>query len=126
MRPNEYEYPYPETDLSKIIRTLDNYLTMTKDYVRKKDGIEGSIRLLADYLYGLDDDLKNFSAEEFLIWFNLKTGKDPNEMIRELWRTFRRREMGQQNYWTMSWSPENCVLNRLFPYDKFVGNRRRI
>ncbi len=126
MTQSEYEHPDPETDLSKIIRTLDNYSTMTKDYVRKKDRIEGSIQLLRDYIIGLDDDMKNFSAEEFMILFNMKTGNDPKKMIYELWRTFKRKKMGQLNYWTMDWSPENCVLNRLFPYDKFVGNRRRI
>ena len=125
MRPSEYpEYENPESYCSMLLRTLLGiYLTTTTDFVRDKDGME-DIQLLRDYIERLDDDLKDFSAEEFMIWFSLKTGKDPKEMIRELWRTLRRRKMGQQNYWTMGWSPENCILNQIFPYDKFVGDRR--
>lgn len=107
---SEYNIENFRIDCSTLLRTMALHL-----------GNPHEVELLRDYIKGLDDDMKNFSAEEFMIWFNMRTGNDPKKMIYELWRTFKRRKMGQLNCWTMDWSPENCVLDRLFPHEIFAG-----
>ena len=117
---SEYNIENFRIDCSTLLRTVA--LHMDNPHKFMTDDGRNSMELLRDYIKGLDDDdMKNFSAEEFMIWFNMRTGNDPKKMIYELWRTFKRRKMGQLNCWTMDWSPENCVLDRLFPHEIFAG-----
>ena len=84
-------------------------------------------RILHSNLSAIDDSVKadNFNPEAFLMEIDMATGGNSRKSVENMWKIFEKRRIGILNNWTMGWSPENCILNRFFPYEKFAGNRGR-